>query len=507
MLAAEYSDVIVVGSGPCGAIAARTLVHLGVQVTMMDAGNPVRGLVMRAGGHTIVQWRDGATLRNDRHVATGDPNTSWYSSPASGGLSNHWSAAVLRMSPEEFINGEALDERFRWPITYDDLAPYYDLVEETLAPSGGPPSRGLPASKITHPVVVPNDWSETIRCASDRNYGMGVLPMALGKRWMAASRPPAFNSYHSVVRPMLGHPRFTLLRNAVAVRIDHGSGDASLEYLDRATGELRVLRSRAIVVAAGALDSAALLLRSTSPDFPTGLGNSGGLVGKYLHDHPRQWFNATLARPMTLLSHPLYIAPAQRCDSNPMAASILTLHSPRRLSGNALLNRLDIRTKAEALIARRSDTLSVQTFATMIPQEECCVRLMKEPGPRDDPMNDTLEINLHFDQSTPKVLAKARDRFADALDAGGVRAMPIGPFEEPRPGLSAHYGGTVRMHDDPSFGVLDRWNRVHDAPNVIVCDSSCFTTGPAKHPTLTAMAIAARAASKLARDLGAATQA
>jgi choline dehydrogenase-like flavoprotein len=63
-----------------------------------------------------------------------------------------------------------------------------------------------------------------------------------------------------------------------------------------------------------------------------------------------------------------------------------------------------------------------------------------------------------------------------------------------------HYAGSVRMHDDPRYGVLDRWNRMHDVPNVVVCDMSCFTTGPEKNPTPTAMALAIRAADRLADD-------
>ena len=69
------------------------------------------------------------------------------------------------------------------------------------------------------------------------------------------------------------------------------------------------------------------------------------------------------------------------------------------------------------------------------------------------------------------------------------------------PGLSIHYGGTIRMHKDPEYGVLDGWNRVHEAPNLLVTDASCFTTGPEKNPTLTMMALAMRAADKLAEDL------
>ena len=87
------------------------------------------------------------------------------------------------------------------------------------------------------------------------------------------------------------------------------------------------------------------------------------------------------------------------------------------------------------------------------------------------------------------------------MSAAGRPVRIPGPFHELHPGSSVHFGGTVRMHADRAFGVLDAWNRVHDVPNLVVADSSCFTTGPEKNPTLTAMALAARAADRLADDL------
>ena len=91
--------------------------------------------------------------------------------------------------------------------------------------------------------------------------------------------------------------------------------------------------------------------------------------------------------------------------------------------------------------------------------------------------------------------------FATCWPLRASTSIVPGPFHELRPGSSVHYGGSVRMHADPAFGVLDRWNRLHDVPNVAVVDSSCFTTGPEKNPTLTAMAIAVRAADRLGRDV------
>ncbi len=91
----------------------------------------------------------------------------------------------------------------------------------------------------------------------------------------------------------------------------------------------------------------------------------------------------------------------------------------------------------------------------------------------------------------------------NALRTAGVQATCSGKLHELMPGASVHYAGTVRMHASREWGVLDVWNRVYDAPNVVVCDASSFTTSPEKNPTPTAMALADRAASHLAGELAA----
>jgi len=125
-----------------------------------------------------------------------------------------------------------------------------------------------------------------------------------------------------------------------------------------------------------------------------------------------------------------------------------------------------------------------------------------DPTANTDPLQCRPTISLRYDQRTVDNLVAARDRLREMFASAGVHIDVPGPFHELRPGSSKHYGGTLRMHTDPAFGVVDAWNRMHDVANVIVCDSSCFTTGPEKNPTLTAMAIALRAADRLATDLG-----
>jgi glucose dehydrogenase len=486
------TEVVVVGSGPCGAMAARELVALGVDVTMLDAGlRAVRGVIVRAAGNTIFKWAEPSGVSRQRHVATGDPATEWGSSLTLGGLSNYWSAAVPRMSPEDFTEGTALDERFRWPISYDDLEPYYEIVETAMSVTAGEPLQGVPPGVATYNSSLRGEWAPFVNRASAHGHGIGVLPMAKGRPWMVALRPTGFNSYHCLLKPLLGNPRFRLLTGAVAVRVDGSTGsggEASVEYIDRPSRERRTLHCRAVVVAAGTLDSTKLLLQSKSGDFPDGLGNSRGLVGRYLHDHGRQWWPATLERPMPILAHPIYIAREPVGQTDPLMASSMTL------------GMVGAKARIMSWYGGSAKSVGVQVLGTMVPSEDFTVRLL-DGRTGDDPTRDAIEVFIRYDDKVQNNMVRARDRFADIFAEAGLKATPQGPFHNVWPGSSYHYGGTIRMHADKTFGVLDEWNRVYDSPNVIVCDASCFPTGPEKNPTPTSMAISARAAHRLAADL------
>jgi choline dehydrogenase-like flavoprotein len=237
------------------------------------------------------------------------------------------------------------------------------------------------------------------------------------------------------------------------------------------------------VLAAGAIDTTAIILRSTSDDFPTGLGNTADLVGRYLHDHPREWWIVETERRLTALSHPAYVARADHAASEPLMASSLMLGQTPRWPDRLLV-----------YTGGKVNAFGVQVLGTMVPTPDVGVRLGDRDGVRP-------ALHLRYDDATLKNMRAARERVREVLAAGGVRSEVPGPFHELTPGQSVHWAGTVRMHDDPQFGVLDRWNRMYDVANVAVVDPSCFTTGPEKNPTLTAMAIAARAAVRLASDL------
>jgi choline dehydrogenase-like flavoprotein len=349
----------------------------------------------------------------------------------------------------------------------------------------GDPILGVPSGRAAYRHRLPTDWRDAAARAQEHGDGMGALPMARGRPSMLVRRGTEFASYHCMVEPLEGSSSFRLVTGAYVTRLVWSSSGrvTSVEYVDRRTGARHDVPTRAVVLAAGAIDSTVILLRSTSGDFPRGLGNTAGLVGAYLHDHPREWWPLTARTPMTALAHPVYIARTDHAASEPLMATSLTIGMTESLPD-----------RLRTFYGGRSTKFGVQVLGTMLPTPDVGVVLGSWEGSRP-------AIHLRYDDAAVQNLVAARERVHDVMSSAGVPITLPGPFHELSPGSSVHYAGSVRMHASPEHGVLDSWNRMHDAPNVAVVDASCFPTSPEKNPTLTAMALAARAADRLAADL------
>ena len=302
--------VIVIGSGPCGAIAARELVGRGVDVVMLDAGpRPARGVIVRGGGRTLFRWVDRRYWRTEWLPIAGHPDVEWHSSHSLGGLSNYWTSAVPRFAPEDFVEAGSLGTAYEWPIRYADLETYYTLAERALTVTAGPHALTRPDSGAMFSARLPKDWAEV----SARVGGPSVLepmPMAVGRPWMVARRGTGFNSYHCIVRDLERFDNFSLRTRACVEGIRWSDADGrspGVDYIDGSSRARVFVAADAVVVAAGSLDSTQILLRSVSSHFPHGLGNTHDVLGRYLHDHPRQWWPVDLSKKLTALSHPLYI--------------------------------------------------------------------------------------------------------------------------------------------------------------------------------------------------------
>ena len=141
----------------------------------------------------------------------------------------------------------------------------------------------------------------------------------------------------------------------------------------------------------------------------------------------------------------------------------------------------------------------MQVLGTMVPTEQHYVK--PDTAKKDAFGLPLLDICIQYDEATVQNVIAARERLLSILEEAGYRGKLCEAPTQIVPGSSVHYGGTIRMHQSPQHGMLDRWNRLHAVPNVQVVDASCFTTGAEKNPTPTVMALAARAADRLAHDL------
>ncbi len=499
---ADDQQVVVIGSGPSGAMAAHALIHRGVPVLMLESGSHFpRGLLVRISGrnvYRVVSGMKGGKLNvepgngienGNLHTVTGDPRTVWWSCFMPGGFSNQWTGAVPRFAPRDFCEGERIDERYCWPVNYEDLAPYYQRVEPLMCINGdNKPHPNLPVGCRKFRRVLADDWQHIAACAEARGQGLAVTPVADGPPFLVALRGTAFNSFTNIVRPLMASPNFKLIAGAHALKLEYSASKGKVDgvvYYDRADGSQHRVKAAAVIVACGPLNSTKLLFDSTCNTFPQGLGNTAGVLGQYLHDHPRDWWTFTVEKPLSRPNPSVYLTRRPHKDSPPLLATSCTIGLYPTLGEKAL-----------SFLPGKAALFGVQVFGTMVPSQEHFVRPDKQK--KDEHGLAALEVRIRYDEETLANVIDAREQLlsllAEAGHPGKLRDLPT-EFE---PGSSVHYGGTVRMHASPEYGMTDAWNRLHAVPNVLVTDASCFTTGPEKNPTLTAMALSARAADHLA---------
>ncbi len=152
----DAQSVVVIGSGPSGAMAAHELVHQGVPVTLLESGaSEPSGLLVRAGGRNL--FRKTPELHNEPdYVTSGHPSTAWYRTLQPGGLSNQWTGAVPRFAPGDFSDGQRLHERYRWPLDYEHLEPFYQRAERLLGIERVRGRRGPTAWRVDRPPTIPS---------------------------------------------------------------------------------------------------------------------------------------------------------------------------------------------------------------------------------------------------------------------------------------------------------------------------------------------------------------
>jgi choline dehydrogenase-like flavoprotein len=312
-------DVCIVGSGAGGGMAAHVLTKAGARVVMLEAGpdwyasknskmnvpaymSPRRGASIKTRPFGEFDACDGGwEIEGEPYTMAAGSNFRWWRARMLGGRTNHWGRISLRFGPDDF-KGKSIDGLgFDWPISYDDVKPYYDNVDRLIGLFGSNEGLKNHPDGIFQPPPKPRCYELLVKKASDK-LGITCIPSRLSITTKALPGRQAchycgqcnrgcqvkanFSSPDVLIAPALATGRLTLLTNAMAREVTIGSDGLAtgVSYIDKRTGQDRHVRARIVVLAASALESTRILMNSKSTQFPQGLANSSGTLGKYITD-------------------------------------------------------------------------------------------------------------------------------------------------------------------------------------------------------------------------------
>ncbi|HEY4210839.1 MAG TPA: GMC family oxidoreductase [Steroidobacteraceae bacterium] len=551
----EY-DAVVVGSGAGGGIAAYVLTSRGLDVLLLEAGrhyDPTIETPMfqvgsdaplnaaptpdKEGGYFDATVNGGTQIPGEPYTVAAGSDYRWWRARMLGGRTNHWGRLSYRYGPYDFQTRRRHGLGVDWPITYGDLAPYYDRVERLIgvfgAAEGIENSPDSPAG-ILQPPPPPRAYEQWMRMAVGKRLGLQMVPnhaailtQPLGERpaclyatscFRGCATRASFQTPTVLLPPALRTGRLQIRTHAMAyeVQLDAMGRAAGVHYIDAATGATRYARTRSVVLAASACETARILLNSRSAAFPDGLANSSGQVGKNLTDSvvitvggeipslrelpPLNDDGATIPH----LYLPWWGLEEQAAGRLSFATEYHVYAGGGRMMPsvwdfNALpvedgvpLHGARLRTHIRESYGSR---IALLNCGGMIPNDDC--RCDIDPGVKDRWGIPVLRFHWKWGQQELAQADHAVRSMSEMIAAMGGKAAvwsnnTAGSF------ISGHELGTARMGTSPTDCVLNAFGQSWDVPNLYVADGASFASHACKNPTETIMALAWRASDHLA---------
>jgi len=544
----EAFDAIVVGSGISGGWAAKELTERGLRVLMLERGRNVEhgkdyANARKApweyphrGGRTREMIDAYPVLKRDYPL--NEKNLDWWASDKDapytevkrfdwyrgyqvGGRSLTWGRQSYRLSDLDFEANAKEGVAVDWPIRYADLAPWYDHVERHAGISGS--IEGLPQlpDGQFQPAMPLNCAEETIagRLAKQFEGRRRIIPgrtanltQQLGRRgrcqyraacWLGCPHGAYFSTQSSTLPPAVATGRLTLKAHAIVtdVAYDRDRQRATgVRVLDAETGATTEYRARVVFLCASTLNSTWILMRSARDVWPGGLGSSSGELGHNLMDHhfrcgangiihEQQDTNVYGRRPTGF-----YIPRFRNFfgDRREYLRGFGYQGSASRQGWQRAVAELGVGGAFKDAVASPGPwQMGATAFGEMLPNH--ANRITIDESRTDTWRQPVLAIDCATGENERLMRRDMMNDMAEMLEATGVREVRVfdnGYF----PGMGIHEMGTARMGRDPKTSVLNAHNQVWDAPNVFVTDGSCMTSSGCQNPSLTYMALTARAA-------------
>jgi choline dehydrogenase-like flavoprotein len=549
-------DVLVIGSGASGGWVAKEVAERGLRVLMLEAGPPrvptrdftehvwPYQLKFRGFGdqrrllqtqpvqrlcYACDEYSHQFFVNDLEHPYTFpvDKPFMWIRGRQVGGKTFCWARESYRFSDNEFKAASRDGYGEDWPISYKELEPYYDRVESYIGVSGSreglsqmPDGQFLPPMELSCGGVLAKKVIE-------EKFGWRVMPDRVANLTVEYRGRPAchycdqcqrgcftasyFNS-PSVTLPAAARTgKLTLVSDAVVshVVMDRAGKAEGVHYIDRLTHEHREAYAHAVVVAAGALESTRILLNSKTPSHPQGVGNSAGVLGKYLMDHftiegaggympsLRSSKREPVGRPCGFLIPKYVNAGGQKNrNSNFLRGYRFDGDGSQEVYGHAFLLPEFGNAWRERVKKDIPYYFAIEAQGECLPRADNFVTL--DPDKKDAWGIPALHISASYGENDRAMAVAMRSHVAAILDEMKLADVAPPKSELSIFGKNIHECGTARMGDQPSASVVDRNCKVHDAKNVFVTDGSVFVTQGCYEPTLTIMAISARAGEHIA---------
>jgi choline dehydrogenase-like flavoprotein len=563
-MAAGYDfDAIVVGSGISGGWAAKELTERGLKTLVLERGRPLthgadysgehqptwetphRGLPLRDlyREQYDIQRRSYAFDETTRHFWNNDADNpydydpgepfEWMRAGVVGGRSLLWNRQVYRWSDLDFEANVRDGHGIDWPVRYADLAPWYGYVERFIGVSGA--AEGLPQlpdGEFLAPMAM--NVVEKHVAGSVREQFPGRLltigrtavltePLEGSDRGVCHYCGPChrgcsvgayFSSLSSTLPAARATGNLTLEADAVVTGLDYdpGTGRVSgVRVLDASSREGRTIRGRLVFLCASTVGSTQILLNSACESFPQGLANRSGVLGRYLMDHPYgagargvfvdfDRYYPEGARPNGIYV-PRYRNLKGSAERLPFLRGFGYQGGASRMGWQAMA-RLTPGFGAEFKRSLRRPgpwIMNLIGFGECLPRSEN--RMLLHPNKVDRFGVPLVSFQFRWSDNELAMLAQMQADAVEMLERAG--AAQVVPYDDGKVGGSAiHEMGTARMGDDPADSVLNGFNQAHDVANLFVTDGSAMTSSSCVNPSITYMALTARAVDHAVTLLG-----